>query len=795
VFIHNHPSGDVKESGPDQEVTQFMYHTFQDRFAGHVILDHGRFNLYTPGQPWKQIGVAGYRTDPLEIANSNKAFGVSLRHGLTREKAELLTCALQVDGKDRWNTQDWTPVFFTDFNGITRALHFYGNREFFQINAAARIVEKTRGIARSTGSVWAFPVTDNPAVLPPIKSITKKTKIFRDYYIQGHTGYELRLGGSIYADVGYSPQTDYETTFPLPEMQGRKDMAAAEARDSAKERPMNTPQTYSNNLSREQHEALVEFFRYGCYCDSPSDFKAYYQNLIQIPELQFLNRMVPRQGNQNWNTYRKQLATLHHTEALRYTKRFPDSPSPLYGSTMLSLAEQGDRTAVNPLDFFEDAERVVSTKEYRRLWEQYSSLQKGTIRAISPLKLALFQDDHLLPLLLTDNLPENWAHLYTIANDNGIAVNKSIPTADEVDSLGLGIVRAAEERLRNNMSEQWQREEWRKNCARSESLAIPGEGPPYTDSIRLHKTFTENPYTAGTAVPPFAIQDAGELKYCQGYHFKRFSEDARSVILSKSAGSGKQDSITLSSSFYREMIKNSRLLLDRKEPSKEAAADFRRMTEKDAETTRSNTAVNFWHNYKILCRSQASNPREAMEVAKAIVRQMPEKERGKFKSVIKSYERSTRKLTGNPLLRPFVNPQETYNQRILNYYEQSVADLPIKNRTAHSVEALPSIRLGIETVDTPGKAVAPNLKLRIGDTVKLSLDCKTLFGEHRKQLPVSAFTVVSTCADLNKIVLMDASGRSKYTLALDEFTGKMRKLEKKLEQKQRRLDREESIRY
>jgi hypothetical protein len=183
-----------------------------------------------------------------------------------------------------------------------------------------------------------------------------------------------------------------------------------------------------------------------------------------------------------------------------------------------------------------------------------------------------------------------------------------------------------------------------------------------------------------------------------------------------------------------------------------------------------------------------------MEVARAIVRQMPKREQGKLRHSIKAYEAATKALVSNPLLNAFVKPRETYNQRILNFYEENVRDLPIKNRSPYNHEAFP-VRLGRDAVDTPGKPVDPALKLKIGDTVKLSLQCRTLFGESRKRLPVTAFTVVSASSDFNKIVLLDRTGRTKYSLARDEFIAKMQRLEKKLDRKQRREDWYESMRY
>jgi hypothetical protein len=87
------------------------------------------------------------------------------------------------------------------------------------------------------------------------------------------------------------------------------------------------------------------------------------------------------------------------------------------------------------------------------------------------------------------------------------------------------------------------------------------------------------------------------------------------------------------------------------------------------------------------------------------------------------------------------------------------------------------------------------LELKIGDTVKLSLHCKTLFEESRKRLPITSSTVVSASTSLNKIVLLDKTGRTKYTLTRDDFIAKMQKLEKKLDRKQQRADRYESLRY
>jgi proteasome lid subunit RPN8/RPN11 len=307
--------------------------------------------------------------------------------------------------------------------------------------------------------------------------------------------------------------------------------------------------------------------------------------------------------------------------------------------------------------------------------------------------------------------------------------------------------------------------------------------------------FYQNPFVKGTVAPDFYLQEAAGFKAYSGFNFMKMNDDQKSLVLAKKSPEGKEETVTIASPLYQAMIDNAGTCLKKPATTPEVLHSYDRMIAKDAHETRPNRAVDFWHNYKVLCRRQASNPAEAMEVAKSIVRQMPAGEQKKLKRTMKAWEKKTRKLTANPLLRPFVKPQETFNQRILRYYEENVRDLPIKNTGVHGQDALGVIRRGVASRDFPGQAIDPALRLKIGGTVKLALDCKTLFGERRKRLPIAAYTVVSSSEDLNNIVLLDKAGNSKYTLARDAFCEKMQKLEKKLEKRRHKQDKHESLRY
>jgi hypothetical protein len=567
------------------------------------------------------------------------------------------------------------------------------------------------------------------------------------------------------------------------------------AGNKQEEKTMGKPTPEGKELDREQHMALVEFLDQCSAKTNDAFMRDYAREITGIREFKFLESFLPPYDNISWEMYQKELRQAHGRELHSYAERFPDEPYHEFTSLPLLLLEEGDRIARTPLDFLASCRDIEDVQVYREFYGNEAPFPQGAVRAVSPQRIALFHEGAALPLALLDNTPENWAELYTQANNSGINVNGIIPTPEEIENLGTGMLQTSEDHLRNAMSKEWQREEFRKDCALAQTMAGEADGKYLTKAEEVQRRFVQFPYIPGVEVPPFALEEDGKLTPYSGFTFDKIGEDRKSVMLAKRQAGRPEERVAVSNMLYAEMIDNAKRAVNREEPQRETITRFEKMMERDVDERRPNRAANFWHNYKILCRQQASNPQEAMEVARAIVRQMPKGEQATLRRSIKAYEAATKPLVSNPLLKAFVKPRETYNQRILNFYEENVRDLPIKNRSPHGHEALAAIRHGVDTVDTPGKSVDPALKLKIGGTVKLSLHCRTLFGESRKRLPVTAFTVVSASAEFNKIVLLDKTGRTKYTLARDDFIAKTQKLEKKLDRRQQREDRYESMRY
>jgi proteasome lid subunit RPN8/RPN11 len=801
IFIHNHPSGVTEPSNEDIDLTKSFEKSFGKLFAGHIILDHGTFGLCLPGKDFETVTLPIKDKDPLVKPDAKAYLGLSLTW-LSDEKVSILRNALQVDGIHSWNDADWVPVVFANNKGVTQALHYYETSEFTGVNASKFIVDKTITIGRQCGAIWAFPVTDNQDMLEPISRITRETGIFRDFYIGGTMGYTMGLGGSL--TKHFPLNTNYASTFPVfqdasPAEDKRKAAGEALADGAEKkqeEKAMEKLTPEGKTLNREQHAALVEFLDSCSSKNNEALMTDYMREITGIREFRGLEDFLPPYDNGSWEMYREELRQAHGRELRSYTERFPFEP--LHESASLPcLFEEGGRVMRTPLDFLTSCRDIGDARMYREIYGNDSPFPQGSVKAVSPQKIALFHEGASLPLVLLDNTPENWAKLYTRANDNGINVNGIIPAPDEIEILGTGMLRVSEDRLRNAMSKEGQEGEFRKDFSLARSMA--GEAKEAEDKHpardgQAQRKFVQFPYVRGAEVPSFALEEDGKLVPYSGFAFDAAGGDGKSVILTKHQAGKPEEQIAVSSKLYAKMIANAKRAVNREEPQRETVTRFEKMMEKDADERRPNRAADFWHNYKILCRQQASNPQEAMEVACSIVRQMPKDEQVKLRRSLKAYETATKPLVSNPLLRAFVKPRETYNQRILAFYEESVRDLPIKNRSPHGHEALAPIKQGRDN-ETPGMPIDPALKLKIGDTVKLSLQCKTLFGESRKQLPVTPFTVVSASKDLNKIVLLDKTGRTKYTLAMDDFIEKTQKLERKLDRKRQREDRYESVRY
>ncbi len=154
--VHNHPSGRTDPSVEDMETTVELNKMFTNQltgkslFAGHIILDHGTYSLYTNKNGWQSVvdlerlgKKDSMLNDKFPLANQEISNGQALS-----------SVAEKVNDINNWN-DDFVPVVFTGGNSVKRVKLYdvsFFKKEAFEIRTELQFA------GLEVGAVRAFPV-------------------------------------------------------------------------------------------------------------------------------------------------------------------------------------------------------------------------------------------------------------------------------------------------------------------------------------------------------------------------------------------------------------------------------------------------------------------------------------------------------------------------------------------------------------------------------------------------------------------------------------------------------------
>lgn len=176
VLAHNHPSGNITPSHNDINTTVFLHTTFSDAFAGHIILDHGTYNLYHPQTAvWmcsELVEEIGH--DPL-LKTRNKYAPVVMNS--YSDFKQLNTIAQSIDAQAQWNTKDWIPLFYINATARITTL------EYIRMNVLKKRLLNT---AMQNGGIAVFAIANDcwTALSQTLQECFHK-KLFTDVLING----------------------------------------------------------------------------------------------------------------------------------------------------------------------------------------------------------------------------------------------------------------------------------------------------------------------------------------------------------------------------------------------------------------------------------------------------------------------------------------------------------------------------------------------------------------------------------------------------------------------------------
>ena len=351
--------------------------------------------------------------------------------------------------------------------------------------------------------------------------------------------------------------------------------------------------------------------------------------------------------------------------------------------------------------------------------------------------------------------------------------------------------------------------------------------PKPKNKQELHQFFINNPYTSGTPVPTIAMRNeqTGHSTFIEGYEFARLEDigkpnpafrdengkqikpDGQTVVLTKPAFKEVIDEetgekklvpddknrkfIRISRDLYEQAIKNSEIIAKRnpktEQEKQKMLDDYLEAAHLDEKKQHANTASNFWHNYKAGVMTIANNKQEAMAFAKRLVIEMIPSEREKFAAMVRKYE----KLRGTD------GKHLSYDQRIIDFYDNM--GLKITNNSIwrdhvdEKYNTLDAIKQNTEVFDKEGQPLDKSCRMKIGDTIKMSVTVDSALSNKKIKLPIQEYRLVAHSKDNNSVALISADGKQKIIKNREDFIKEVQKVEKKLMKKQQREDRYESI--
>ncbi|WP_288748627.1 hypothetical protein [uncultured Treponema sp.] len=433
-------------------------------------------------------------------------------------------------------------------------------------------------------------------------------------------------------------------------------------------------------------------------------------------------------------------------------------------------------------------------------------------------------DDFIEPMDENDGMSAMAAE----ADYNGSLIeNEDVDEVQHQIDIDNGLIDENENEIMYDGSESEQEPEPENESQNYENNNSNVSAPKPKNKQELHQFFINNPYTSGTPVPTIAMRNeqTGHSTFIEGYEFARLEDigkpnpafrdengkqikpDGQTVVLTKPAFKEVIDEetgekklvpddknrkfIRISRDLYEQAIKNSEIIAKRnpktEQEKQKMLDDYLEAAHLDEKKQLANTASNFWHNYKAGVMTIANNKQEAMAFAKRLVIEMIPSEREKFAAMVRKYE----KLRGTD------GKHLSYDQRIIDFYDNM--GLKITNNSIwrdhvdEKYNTLDAIKQNTEVFDKEGQPLDKSCRMKIGDTIKMSVTVDSALSNKKIKLPIQEYRLVAHSKDNNSVALISADGKQKIIKNREDFIKEVQKVEKKLMKKQQREDRYESI--
>lgn len=812
VFLHNHPSGYVKPSEADINLTEYLTNFFEEQngknlFNGHIILDHGTYGLYeSENRSWNAL--INDEIKPLsevennykiELTEHKKKADFNRDYTITEHSLkELSEYAKACDNGEVWNKKDWIPAFLLTGNGIVTSLEYINTLELQNEDSLS---EKLKFLGRKYGSESIIMLPSDKQQFLLCERYAQDTGKVKDVFLQSPDGtFEVSdyRNGNIFNDLRIDE-------IKLEDTMTNNDAVLQKIEKEQKLRKENYSiynESVNRNINNHKENNTMNKKTIKAF-DIYSELKELIDDnnyeALKFATMDYLyNRGIDDAAGYEDSVERNKALFMELPTNIQNVMEKYDDYKIDFDDKALAIKIAGTRNGNLNKAKAQKEEEIVNRKIVNKNFIQESlNLSELNDRPMDisdePEQAEIVEN----PMDISEDTTEPAPNDSVTSNENGTQLDKLLSELRKKDVIIEQLQKQNQIIIeQNQMFSQ-------KLAALEQQIKAPKEaqeksandsmGQGYNNSSSVeHQNLTnqdgfgrETAYKKNQKVPTFGIlQDDGSHQLIKNAVFSKLLVDEENPANNKIEllvlkENGKQEAIQIEEKLYNDIINNVQEFEQRKQgQSKDswdwmmAHMDYAEKMGTDDNSFRLNTVGNFIHNFRVHCmRDEAHNPEQALKVAGIMFDRMAKREKERFLKMRKQWDKRA-KIDGGP----------TFDEHLIKQFNEfhpkkDINIEQIKGYHFDADEAVDKQNLMYESLRS-GKIEGTNTN--IGDTISFAMKYKDTFSGKHLKTPKEDWKIVevSKCLSGDRALIYNEKSKAYYKIPLENLVEQIRKNER-----------------
>lgn len=807
VFLHNHPSGYVKPSEADVNLTEYLTNFFEEQngekfFSGHIILDHGTYGLYeSENRSWNAL--INDEIKPLseveknykiELTEHKKKADFNRDYTITeRSLKELSEYAKACDNGEVWNKKDWIPAFLLTGNGIVTSLEYINTLELQNEDSLS---EKLKFLGRKYGSESIIMLPSDMQQFLMCERYAQDTGKVKDVFLQNSDGtFEVSdyRNGNIFNDLRVDE-------IKLEDTMTKNDAVLQKIEKEQKLRNENDSiynESVNKNINNHKENKTMNkktIKAFDIYSELKELIGDNNYEALKFATMDYLyNRGIDDAAGYEDSVERNKARFMELPTNIQNVMEKYDDYKIDFDDKALAIKIAGTRNGnLDKAKAQKDEE--IANRNYIRESLNLSALnEKPMDISVEPEQAEIIEN----PMEISEVTTEPASDDSVTINENDTQLDKLLKKLEEKEKIIEQLQKQNQIIMEQNQVNS------QKLAALEQQIKAPKEaqeksandsmGQGYNNSSSVeHQNITnqdgfgrETAYKKNQKVPTFGIlQDDGSHQLIKDAVFSKLLVDEENPANNKIEllvlkENGKQEAIHIEEKLYNDIINNVQEFEQRKQGQSKDAWDWMKAhmdyAEKmgtDDNSFRLNTVGNFIHNFRVHCmRDEAHNPEQALKVAGIMFDRMAKREKERFLKMRKQWDKRA-KIDGGP----------TFDEHLIKQFNEfhpkkDINIEQIKGYHFDAGEAVDKQNLMYESLRS-GKIEGTNTN--IGDTISFAMKYKDTFSGKHLKTPKEDWKIVevSKCLSGDRALIYNEKSKAYYKIPLENLVEQIHKNER-----------------